>query len=177
MKRATRAMLLLRTIQTVTGFIMQVLFIILLSAISTQLFAFDGSIEKFETDYCTNYMEGTRANPTQWKHCCLLHDMYFWAGGNFEDRNASDLELKICIEKTGARKQAQLMYYAVRLGSYSPIKYPKRKWNNGWIDGRSPRALSIEDIEIIQDELHSGYDFINSSLKDQFLASLKSRLD
>jgi hypothetical protein len=43
---------------------------------ATSVWASD-SIEAFATDYCTNYREGTREKPEQWKHCCLVRDMLF----------------------------------------------------------------------------------------------------
>ncbi len=132
-------------------------------------------IKKFTTDYCTNFPEGTRQVPELWKHCCLTHDLYFWAGGAKEDRRKADLELRECIENTGALNQSWLMYFAVRAGSYSPIKYSNYKWNNGWNDGRQIRALSTEDIDLIEEELGSGYDFIPGFLKESFLTSLRLR--
>lgn len=134
------------------------------------------ALHEFETDYCTNYVEGTIKNPDQWKHCCLIHDMYFWAGGDRSDRDKADLELKSCIEETGAPTQASIMYYAVRAGSYSPIKYPKRQWNNGWNDGRKERKLIRDDIELIENEIMNGYDFIRAEIKDHFMNSLRSRM-
>ena len=130
----------------------------------------------FETDYCTNYVEGTPEKPDQWKHCCLMHDMYFWAGGIRSDRDKADLDLKVCIENTGAPLQAKIIYYAVRAGSYSPIKYPKRQWNNGWNDGRKERVLSGEDVDLVEQEIFRGYDFIPSDIKDHFVKTLRSRM-
>jgi hypothetical protein len=106
-----------------------------------------------------------------------MHDLYFWVGGARQDRKNSDLELKTCIEKSGAIKQSRIMYLAVRAGSYSPIKYPKLKWNNGWDDERPIRALSAQDLELIEEELSSGYDFISEDLKQSFLHSLRSRAE
>lgn len=138
-------------------------------------FANTSQIAPFETDYCTNYPEGPKEKPDQWKHCCLVHDMYFWAGGNKQNRYDADLELKSCIEATGALHQAKIMYYAVRIGSYSPIKYSKKKWNNGWSKRASFQTLSLEDIQSIEKELLSGYDFINIQMKQHFIQKLKSR--
>jgi hypothetical protein len=132
-------------------------------------------VAPFETDYCTNYPEGTKEKPDQWKHCCLVHDMYFWAGGNKQNRYDADLELKSCIEATGAIHQSKIMYYAVRIGSYSPIKYSKKKWNHGWTQRGSFQTLSVEDIRSIEKELLSGYDYINTQMKQHFIQKLKSR--
>lgn len=134
-------------------------------------------LSAFETDYCTNYPEGTDEQPELWKHCCLVHDMYFWAGGNKQNRYDADLELRSCIEETGAYNQARIMYYAVRAGSYSPIKYPKRKWNNGWDSRPTFQSLTPEDISKVETELNSAYDYISPDIKSHFIHQLRSRLE
>lgn len=136
------------------------------------------SIEKMETDYCTNYKEGTRTQPDLWKHCCLIHDMHFWAGGNKQNRYDSDVELKSCIEETGSPYVARLMFLAVRAGSYSPIKYSNKKWNHGWSGRPAFQSLSAEDISLIENELFSEkYDFISLDIKTHFINKLRSRLE
>ena len=136
------------------------------------------SITKMETDYCTNYKEGTRSQPDLWKHCCLIHDMHFWAGGNKQNRYDSDVELKSCIEETGSPYVARLMYMAVRAGSYSPIKYSNKKWNHGWKDRSSYQSLSVEDIETIESELFTNnYDYVSPEIKNHFINKLRSRLE
>jgi hypothetical protein len=134
-------------------------------------------LRPFKTDYCTSYPEGTKSDPELWKHCCLSHDMFFWAGGSRQDRYISDLELRRCIEKTGARNQARLIYYAVRLGSYSPVKYPDKKWGNGWNKQPDFRTLTPEEIDVIENELSSGYDFISEEIKNNFINKLRSRME
>jgi hypothetical protein len=132
-------------------------------------------LKPFKTDYCTNYVEGTLKHPTAWKHCCLMHDMYFWAGGTSQERVEADLGLKTCIEKTGHSLQAQIMYSAIRLSSHSPIKYPDKRWGNGWKDREDFVKLTDLEIEEIESELQSGYDFIDQEYKDLVLHTLKTR--
>jgi hypothetical protein len=131
----------------------------------------------FETDYCTNYPEGTPKHPDLWKDCCLVHDMTFWAGGTKQNRLDADHALRSCIENVGAPEQARIMYFAVRAGSYSPIKYPKGKWNNGWDDRGDFQALTPEDIKLIKTELSSGHSYISEDIKNSFINLLHSRLD
>jgi hypothetical protein len=106
-----------------------------------------------------------------------VHDLYFWAGGNKQDRFKADVELKQCIEKTGAMVHARAMYLAVRAGSYSPFKYSNKKWNNGWKDRGPFQTLSSEDIERVESELFSGYEYVSNELKFYFINSLRSRLE
>jgi len=145
--------------------------------INLSSFAGTSQLSSFETDYCTNYPEGTKEKPDLWKHCCLIHDMYFWAGGNKQNRYDADLELRTCIEQTGEMKTARLMYLAVRAGSYSPIKYPKRKWNNGWSERATYISLSKEDVDSVQKEISESYDFISPEIKAYFINQLRSRLE
>lgn len=129
----------------------------------------------FKTDYCTNYPEGPKEDPSAWKHCCLKHDMYFWAGGSKQDRYDADLELKNCIVDAGYPRQARIMYSAVRMGSYSPVKYPDRRWGNGWKNRAEFKALSLEEIQSIKAELDSGYKYISDDLKSTFISDLLKR--
>lgn len=139
------------------------------------LFAEEAKLNSFDTDYCTNYPEGTKQEPDLWKHCCLMHDMYFWAGGTRKDRLKADQELKSCIEETGASQIARVVYLAVRAGSYSPIKYPDKKWNNGWSDRPDFRPLSNQEIHLIEQEINVGYEHISYHLKQQFINQLSTR--
>lgn len=132
-------------------------------------------LSNFKTDYCTNYPEGPKKEPTAWKHCCLKHDMYFWVGGLKSDRNEADLELKDCIIDSGYPRQAEIMYSAVRLGSYSPIKYPERRWGNGWKNRMEFKSLTAEEIQAIKNELDSGYNEISDELKKDFISDLLKR--
>ncbi len=81
------------------------------------------SIKPFQTDGCTFFYEGN------WKDCCLEHDLYYWIGGDQDKQDMADLKLKYCIEKAQGKTYAALIYFMVRLGHYSPIKY---KYHWGW---------------------------------------------
>jgi hypothetical protein len=135
------------------------------------------AVVPFETDYCTNYPEGTRSQPELWKHCCLIHDLFFWSGGSKSDRDEADLDLKSCITDAGAPEQAIIMYLAVRAGSYSPVKYPKGKWGNGWPDREQYLSLSEQETKLIESEINSGYSAISQEIKDYLTHHLNSRLD
>lgn len=148
--------------------------LILILYLSFSALAFE--IKPFSTDYCTNYPEGTRARPELWKHCCLIHDLNFWAGGGREDRDTADRNLRRCIEETGAHYTARLMYWAVRAGSLSPVKYPDKRWGNGW-PGRNMHApLTLPEIERIELELQGDL-ALPVSIKEDFIRSLYLRLE
>lgn len=153
---------------------MKILFIFLaLTAFSS--WGSSDELGPFETDYCTNFPEGTSKAPELWKHCCLMHDMFFWAGGGREDRDKVDLKLRSCIEATGEMNIAKLMYWTVRITSYSPIKYSKKKWNHGWQGRPESQVLSELDIDQIEQEILNGHDYIPHELKQSFIWELRSR--
>jgi hypothetical protein len=131
----------------------------------------------FLTDFCTAYPEGTSSQPNKWKHCCIEHDLYFWAGGNKEDRNEADNGLKNCVEKTGAKLQARLIYFGVSLGGRSPIKFKTKQWGNAW--SQRKRYLSLDEIETssIIHFLDLNNTELSTELKQSFKQKLYSRLD
>lgn len=151
--------------------------ILLLIVIISTSFAFAEELRPFKTDYCTNFPEGTKEEPELWKHCCLDHDLFMWAGGNKIERNKADLGLKECVLATGKKFQAELMYRAIRAGSLSPFKYPNMKWNNRWKNRPDYQSLTEADIEQIQTEIYNNYDFISLETKDRFMHELFSRLE
>ena len=114
------------------------------------------ALKPFTTDYCTGFMNGTSANPSLWKHCCVEHDLYFWAGGCNSARKDADHRIYECVKATGAPHYAWVMYLGIRLGSYSPVKIKDGKWGNGWSDGHADHLkLSNEDISTIEAKLTS----------------------
>jgi hypothetical protein len=138
-------------------------------------FAAQDKLVPFQTDYCTSFPEGTTGNPSAWKNCCLRHDMNFWAGGDKSDRDEADLNLKKCVEDKGYPKIAWVIYQAVRLGSYSPIKFENKKWNFGWSGRPELQKLTSSDIDQIEREIFSGYSYIPLHIKIAFLYELRTR--
>jgi hypothetical protein len=137
----------------------------------------DLSLKPFVTDYCTAYAEGTRAQPNLWKHCCEEHDLYFWAGGSLEDRKTTDLRLRACVEKTGAKTQAALIYAAVSIGGSSPIRFKTKQWGNSWIDRKRYLSLSETETATIIQYLETHNFELSVERKQSFKEQLHSRLD
>lgn len=154
---------------------MKAFFILFTLFINAKVIAANDTLVPFKTDYCTGIPEGVPQNPTAWKNCCLMHDMYFWAGGDKRDRDASDLSLRSCVEDKGYPKIAFVIYHAVRLGSYSPIKFEDKKWNFGWPERPEHQKLSSEDIDKLESEILFGYRDVPLHIKIAFLYELRTR--
>jgi hypothetical protein len=135
-------------------------------------------LKPFLTNYCTAFPTGPKSNPDQWKHCCVEHDLYFWAGGCRGFRLAADKKLRDCVASTGAREIAYLMYLGVRIGSYSPFKIKEERWGNGWVDGRGElQALKPEDLSMIQWELQNRPSHeISPDMLSRFIETLDSQI-
>jgi hypothetical protein len=114
--------------------------------INILLFSFNAEaleIKNFETDGCTMFIDGN------WGHCCYMHDLRYWYGGDHKRQDEADTELKNCVEKVAGINWATLIYKGVRLGHHSPIKN-KYRWGWGWspnrINNYSPLNESEKDI-------------------------------
>ena len=104
-----------------------------------------------------------------------MHDMFLWAGGTSSERIQADIYLRDCVADTGESGHANLMYRAIRLTSYSPIKYPDKRWGNGWNNRDDFQKLSAREIEMVEAELMKGYDSIDPFYRDEFLDIIKGR--
>jgi hypothetical protein len=109
------------------------------------------ALRPFKTNGCTGFWNGPPSRPEQWRHCCVVHDLYFWAGGAKRYRKSADQKLRDCIQATGHEGTAWLMYWGVRIGSLSPLKIKGEQWGNGWLDGRERFSpLRPDDLDTIK---------------------------
>lgn len=102
-------------------------------------------LKEFITDECTMYPEGTKDQPKLWSHCCVLHDLFYWAGGSNFEMDRADLILEACVEETGQTVQAKIMYHGIRLGHLSPISFKDKSFGNGWTMPRERQPLSPDE--------------------------------
>ena len=110
------------------------------------------SLKPFFTDGCTLFIDGPSDQPKLWRHCCVEHDLRYWFGGSLDDRNATDLRLKSCVEKAAGANWAKIIYYGVKTGQLSPIKN-KTHWNWGWMKKREYGPLSSDEVSAVKLEL------------------------
>lgn len=153
-------------------------FIILASLISYAAIAQNNeTLKPFLTDYCTAYPEGTREQPDLWKHCCIEHDLYFWAGGSRDDRKETDLRLKHCVEATGEVEIARLIYAAVSLGGASPIRFKTKEWGHAFTKRERYLSLSSDETALVIRHIENQESELTPELKNSFYEQLNSRLE
>lgn len=101
-------------------------------------------VRTFSSDKCTFWPDSTLLE--DWSHCCIQHDLYYWAGGTEEQRELVDQELKSCVQESSSRLNAALMFAGVRLGSLSPVKFGGKQWGNAWGDKVRETPLTLQEI-------------------------------
>lgn len=108
------------------------LFIFILIALSVCLIkAQAAELKPFSTDGCSSFPDGTLEHKNLWLACCTAHDLAYWQGGTFKQREQADVDLKKCVAKVGEQEIALLMLAGVRVGG-TPFLPTNFRWGYGW---------------------------------------------
>lgn len=116
----------------------------------------DSGLSPFTSDGCSLFPDSSLITRDDWCSCCFQHDLAYWRGGTYEERQAADARLRDCVEeKTGNAALASLMYQGVRFGG-SPYFYNWYRWGYGWSYDRKYQSLTSEE-RLHADELVEEY--------------------
>lgn len=116
----------------------------------------DSGLGPFSSDGCSLFPDSSLITKDDWCACCFTHDIAYWHGGTYDEREAADSRLRDCVlEKTGNKVLATLMYEGVRFGG-SPYFYNWYRWGYGWSYDRKYQTLSSAERERA-DELIEAY--------------------
>jgi len=108
------------------------LFIFILIALSVRLIKAEAAeLKPFSTDGCSSFPDGTLEHKNLWLACCTAHDLAYWQGGTFKQREQADIDLKECVAKVGEQEIAVLMLAGVRVGG-TPFLPTSFRWGYGW---------------------------------------------
>ena len=108
----------------------------------------DSNLSQFSSDGCSLFPDSSLITKDDWCSCCFRHDIAYWQGGTYEERQAADLRLKNCVaDKTKNETLATLMYEGVRLGG-SPYFYNWYRWGYGWNYDRKYQALTQQEKDV-----------------------------
>jgi len=103
------------------------------------------AMQPFSSDGCSLFPDRAPVGKADWCDCCFVHDQAYWRGGSAQERLASDLAFRHCVQAaSGSPVLAGAMYGAVRLGGVPWLPSPFR-WAYGWQYGRLYRALSLQE--------------------------------
>jgi len=101
-------------------------------------------LTEFTTDGCTLIANGTGEDPHKWEHCCLAHDLAYWAGGTWSERRDADLAFKHCLEDAGEKTLGFFGYLGLRVSGTALLPTPFR-WGYGWGGVRGYWSLTPEE--------------------------------
>ena len=110
------------------------------------------TIKPFTTDGCSLFPDGTFNNKQLWLSCCKAHDISYWQGGTWQQRQQADWALKRCVTKLGQPKIAHLMLNGVRIGG-SPFWPTSYRWGYGWAYLRGYKPLNEHEKQVINKTL------------------------
>ena len=111
--------------------------------------AYSASLQPFASDGCSASPDGTLNQQTLWLHCCTAHDLAYWQGGTYQQRQAADKALEQCVRAIGEAEIAAVMLAGVRVGG-SPLWPTRFRWGYGWPWPRFYKALSSEELEQVK---------------------------
>lgn len=109
---------------------------------------FAQDLKPFTTDGCSVFPDGNIKHHSLWVNCCIRHDLAYWKGGTYDERNLADQTLKLCVANVGQSKIAAIMMAGVRVGGtpYLPTSY---RWGYGWPFFRGYKSLTDDEkIEV-----------------------------
>jgi len=118
----------------------------------------------FTSDGCSLFPDGTTDAPSLWVHCCIQHDLAYWAGGTRAKKRQADHALAQCVKQTGQSHISQLMHSGVAFGgsAYYPTFY---RWGYGWPYLRGYKALTPTEKAAVIEQLHTTQRYINDYLR------------
>lgn len=116
----------------------------------------ESSLQPFKSDGCSLFPDSSLITRDDWCSCCFVHDIAYWKGGTYEEREAADSDLRKCVfERTGNETLAKLMYEGVRFGG-SPYFYNWYRWGYGWGYERKYQQLTAAE-GVLADKLIEDY--------------------
>ena len=100
-------------------------------------------LRPFKTDGCSLYPDGS------WLHCCIAHDLAYWAGGDHAEKDLADQELGLCVEKATTKRNAEVMMNGVKFGGGPNNLFPWA-WGYGWTKNLGYKKLSpYQSLEVL----------------------------
>lgn len=110
-------------------------------------------IRPFTTDGCSLFPDRDPLGRSEWRTCCVVHDIAYWMGGTEPERLGADVALRTCVARaTGDAQLAEAMYVGVR-GGGAPAFPTWYRWGYGWDYGRLYQPLTAEERRLAEAEL------------------------
>jgi hypothetical protein len=103
-------------------------------------------IAPFKSDGCSMSPDGIPlVDSNLWVHCCFVHDISYWAGGEIELRETADKELGRCVAKESSKVQGEIMFEGTHIGGVPNDIFPWA-WGYGWRQNMGYHKLSEKEL-------------------------------
>ena len=113
------------------------------------------ALNAFTTDGCSAYPDGyLHTDEYEWLHCCMAHDIAYWAGGNYEKKVEADAELNRCVSEASFGAHGKMMEMGVATGG-TPHLATSWRWGYGWNRMVSFTPLTTEKHQHIDKMVHT----------------------
>lgn len=100
--------------------------------------------KRFTSDGCSLWPD------SDWRHCCVTHDMAYWCGGTARQRASADKMLQECLVENGNPTMGAIMRAGTRVGGGTLWPTPWR-WGYGWPYPRSGK-VEADDSSVDREE-------------------------
>lgn len=122
-------------------------------------------LKPFTSDGCSVFPDGTFEQQSLWLSCCIRHDLAYWKGGSYQEKQLADQALQYCVTKIGEPEIANIMLAGVKVGgsAYYPTSY---RWGYGWPYLRGYKALNSDEKKQVKDEINKLVLMFNTLLKE-----------
>ncbi|WP_413287658.1 hypothetical protein [Bdellovibrio sp. HCB337] len=109
-----------------------------------------GALKPFVSDGCSSSPDGFVPG-VELLECCLAHDVEYWKGGTFEEKEKADADFKMCLDKKTLPVIADAYYESVKVGGLTELKAPWA-WGYGWAPLRDYAPLTEGEKREVQEK-------------------------
>ena len=112
--------------------------------------SYENELTEFTTDGCSVIPD------LEMTECCIEHDVAYWAGGTWEEKDKADEELKQCVESKSNALLGSMFYWGVYFGG-SAERTTGYHWGYGWKYKKGYEPLTAEEVQLAKDMLPADY--------------------
>ena len=140
-------------------------FIVILSTIFFPCALFAEQLKPFTSDGCSIFPDGTLEQQSLWLDCCVRHDLAYWKGGTYAEKQQADQDLQMCVTQVGEPRIADIMLAGVKAGGSAYLPTPYR-WGYGWPYLRGYKALTDTEKKQVNKEIKKLTLILNSLIQE-----------
>jgi hypothetical protein len=122
-------------------------------------------LRPFSSDGCSVSPDGIPATSASrlWAHCCVRHDVKYWAGGSEQDKIDADNELERCVGQASDPSIGKIFkLFVAKFGG--PMSSQTYRWGYGWNYRRPFQRLSANEERQVEALYNSSLSAIQETM-------------